>query len=192
MRSAARNRCPVIGSVEQRDSTSPLAEVRYSGRATRRMGNTMSIMKFAVCSTSSTASRSPPSEILGTLAVAARPTGFARRSSILFVPLAVDGRGVKLVDDDTDQLAFGAAEFGNDVFHALIDVEAGRQDGYEAVSGFKQFVVGRTPGHRRPVEDHQIAAAGGIRLRDRLAYGVTRLGIGPLDGRQDRDSVRGP
>ena len=30
----------------------------------------MSIMKFAVCSMSSTASRSPPSVILGTLAVA--------------------------------------------------------------------------------------------------------------------------
>jgi hypothetical protein len=42
-------------------------------------------MKLAVCSRSSTASRSPPSEILGTLAVADLPTGFARRSSILFV-----------------------------------------------------------------------------------------------------------
>ncbi len=32
IRSAARNSRSVIGSVEQRDSTSPLAEVRYSGR----------------------------------------------------------------------------------------------------------------------------------------------------------------
>src|ERR1700722_1677140 len=118
MRSAARNRRPVIGSVEQRASTSPLADVRYSGRATRRMGNTMSIMKFAVCSISSTASPSPPSEIRGTLSVAARPIGFSRRSRILFVSLAVDGRGIKFVDDDTDQLAFSAAEFGDDVFHA--------------------------------------------------------------------------
>src|ERR1700720_2964509 len=127
MRSAERNSRSVIGSVEQRDSTSPLAEVRYSGRPTRRSGNTMSIMKFAVCSISSTASLSPPSEIRGTLAVAALPTGFARRSSILFVSLTFDGRRSKLVDHDTDQHAFRAAERGDDFFHAVVDVEAGRQ-----------------------------------------------------------------
>ena len=80
MRSAARNRRFVIGSVEQRATTSPLAEVRYSGRLTRRRGETCSIMKSAVCSRSSTASRSPPTVTRGTLAVAARPIGFARRS----------------------------------------------------------------------------------------------------------------
>ncbi len=84
IRSAARNRRSVIGSVEQRDSTSPLAEVRYSGRSIRRFGYTASIMKSAVCSRSSTARRSPPTVARGTPAVAARPTGLVRRSSMLF------------------------------------------------------------------------------------------------------------
>src|ERR1700675_215767 len=120
MRSAARNSRPVIGSVEQRASTSPLAEVRYSGRRSRRSGNAISIMKLAVCSISSTASRSPPSEILDTPAVAALPTGFARRSSILFVSLAVGSRGFELVEDDADQFALRAAESCDNVFHAVV------------------------------------------------------------------------
>src|SRR5258708_32640626 len=133
MRSAARNNRPVIGSVEQRASTSPLAEVRYSGRSIRRFGNTMSIMKSAVCSISSPASRKPPSEIRGMLAVAALPTGLARRSRILSASLAVDGREGELVEDDADQLALGAAEGRDDVFHAVVDVEIDRQDRDQAV-----------------------------------------------------------
>src|SRR5471030_194561 len=136
----------------------------------------MSIMKFAVCSISSTASRSPPSEIRGTLAVAALPIGFARRSSILFVSLTVDGRGVKFVENDTDQLAFGAAERGDDVFHAGVDVETGWQDRDQAVGDIELFAVGGAPGHRRSVKDHEIVAAGGTRLRNRLADGVAGLG----------------
>src|SRR5450631_998320 len=180
MRSAARNSRPVIGSVEQRASTSPLADVRYSGRPTRRRGKTMSIMKFAVCSISSTASRKPPSEIRGTLAVAALPTGFARRSSILFVSLAVDGRGVEFVEDDTDQLALGSAEACDDVFHAVVDVEARRQDRDQAVGTIDELAVGGAPGHRRSVQDHKIVAAGGTRLRDCLADRFARLGVGAL------------
>src|SRR5471030_2448482 len=126
----------------------------------------MSIMKFAVCSISSTASRSPPSEIRGTLAVAALPIRFARRSSILFVPLAVDGRGVEFVENDTYQLAFGAAERGDDAFHAIVDVETGRQDRNDAVGDVEQIVIGGTPGHRRSIEDHKVVAAGRTRLRD--------------------------
>src|SRR4051794_10107830 len=110
----------------------------------------MSTMKFAVCSRSSTASRSPPNVMRGTPAVAARPTGFARRSRILFVSLPVDGRGVEFVDDDTDQLAFGVAECGDDVFHAVVDVELDRQDGDKTVDGVEQSVVGRTPRHHGP------------------------------------------
>src|ERR1700722_3772935 len=196
MRSAARNNRSVIGSVEQRASTSPLAEVRYSGRPIRRCGNTMSIMKLAVCSMSSTASRSPPSEIRGTLAVAVRPTGFARRSSILFLSLAPGVRGLKLVEHDTDQLALGSAEGGDDVFHAVVDVEIGRQDRDKAVGDIDQLAAGGSAGQRRSVEDHEIVAAGGARLRDRLADGIARLGVGTLGvgrlgRRQDRDAVCG-
>src|SRR5271163_979728 len=187
MRSAARNSRLVIGSVEQRASTSPLAEVRYNGRLTRRCGNTMSIMKLAVCSMSSTASRSPPSEIRGTLAVAARPIGFARRSSILPVSLTLDGRGLKFVKHDPDQLALGAAEGCDDVFHAVVDVQISRQDRDEAVGDIEQLAAGSTTGQRRSVEDHKIAAAGRARLRDRLANRIARLGVGSADRRQDRD-----
>src|SRR3954470_23789894 len=99
-------------------------------------------MKFAVCSRSSTASRSPPNVMRGTLAVAARPTGFKRRSRILPVSLTIDVRGVEFVDDDTDQLAFGLAERGDDVFHAIVDVELDRQDGDQSVDDFEHLVVG--------------------------------------------------
>src|SRR5579863_5754731 len=133
MRSAARNSRSVMGSVEQRASTSPLADVKYSGRPARRIGNTTSIMKLAVCSRSSTARRSPPSEIRGTLAVTALPTGLIRRSSILSGPLRVVGRWMEFVDDHTDQLALGAAEGGDDVVHAAVDIEICRQDRRKAV-----------------------------------------------------------
>src|SRR5216683_3657711 len=123
MRSAARNNRPVIGSVEQRASTSPLAEVRYSGRLIRRCGNTISIMKSAVCSMSSTASRKPPSVILGTPVVAARPAGLTRRSSILPALLTRHGGWAEFVDDDACELALRAAEGCNDLFHGIVDVE---------------------------------------------------------------------
>src|ERR1700676_5338231 len=135
-------------------------------------------MKFAVCSRSSTASRSPPSEILGTLAVAALPTGFARRSSILLVSLAFQSPAVELVEDDTDQLALCTAEGCDDVFHAVVDVEAGRQDRDKAVGAIEQSAVGSTPRHRRSIENHQVVAAGGTRLRDRLADRLARFGVG--------------
>src|ERR1700735_5540333 len=138
MRSAVRNSRSVMGSVEQRASTSPLAEVRYSGRPTRRCGNTASIMKLAVCSISSTASRSPPSEILDTLAVAAPPIGFARRSSIFFVPLTNIDRRMKFVDDHADQLVLGVAENCDDAVHAVVDVEIRRQDRGQSVGDIEQ------------------------------------------------------
>src|ERR1700687_691272 len=125
-------------------------------------------MKFAVCSRSSTASRTPPSEILGTLAVAALPTGFARRSSILLVSLAFQSPGVELVEDDTDQLALCIAEGCDDVFHAVVDVKAGRQGRDKGGGDIEQLAVGRAPGHRRPVEDYKIVAAGLTRPPDRL------------------------
>src|SRR6201996_5559923 len=115
IRSAERNSRSVIGSVEQRASTSPLAEVKYSGRPIRRAGISASIMKFAVCSRSSTASRSPPSVIRGTLAVAARPTGLVRRSSILLVPLTFDGRRLEFVENHADQPVLGAAKRLQDI-----------------------------------------------------------------------------
>src|SRR3984957_6092366 len=189
MRSAARNNRPVIGSVEQRASTSPLAEVKYSGRPPRRTGNTMSIMKFAVCSISSTASRIPPSEILGTLAVAARPSGFARRSSILFAPLPNILRRVKFVDDDADQLALGVAQRRDDAVHAVVDVEIRRQDRGQAVRDIEQRAVSGAAGHRWAIEDHKIVAIRGTRLGDRFADSVA--GPGCLDRRQDRDPIRG-
>src|SRR6476659_5011444 len=98
-------------------------------------------MKFAVCSISSAASRSPPSEILGTLTVAALPTGFARRSSILFISLAAANRGVEFVENDTGQLALRAIECRDDVFHAVVDVEAHRQDRDEAVGNIQQLAI---------------------------------------------------
>src|SRR6185436_3148020 len=107
-------------------------------RGIRRCGNTISTMKFAVCSRSSTASRSPPNVMRGTLAVAARPTGFARRSRILFVSLPIDGGGVEFVDDDTDQLALGLAQCGDDVFHGVVDIELDRQDRDKPVDGVEQ------------------------------------------------------
>src|SRR5580704_17726276 len=110
-------------------------------------------MNSAVCSISSTASRSPPSVILGMPAVAALPIGFARRSSILSVPLAVDGSGLELVDHDADQLALGDAEAGDDAFHALVDVECDRKDRDQAVGCLEQPAVGGSPGHRGSVED---------------------------------------
>src|SRR5258707_243591 len=168
MRSGARNRRSVIGSVEQRASTSPLAEVRYSGRPTQRSGNTMPIMKFAVCSMSSTARRNPPSVMRGTLAVAALPTGFMRRSSIPFVPLLARSRRRQFIEDDTDQLALGAAEGCDDVFHGVVDVEVDRQHRDQAVGGFEQFAIGRAPWHRRSVQNHKIVVAAGTRLRDRF------------------------
>src|ERR1700678_4667412 len=131
----------------------------------------MSIMKLAVCSRSSTASRSPPSEIRGTPSVAARPTGFARRSSILFVSLTIGGHGVKFAQDDADQFALGAAECGDDVFHAAVDIEVGRQHRDETVGGVEQRAIGHAPGRLRSVEYHQVIAAGGTRPRDRLANG---------------------
>src|SRR5882757_11237574 len=140
-------------------------------------------MKFAVCSRSSTASRSPPSVIRGTPAVAILPMGFKRRSRILFVSLTVDVGGEEFVDDDTDQLALGLAERGDDVFHAIIDVELDRQDRDQSVGDFEQLVVGRAPRHGGSVDDDEIVAAGGTRLRDRLADGFTGLVVRSLAAR---------
>src|ERR1700682_4102033 len=156
----------------------------------------MSIMKFAVCSRSSTASRSPPNVIRGTLAVAALPMGFTRRSRILFVSLTVDGPRIEFVEDDADQFPLRPTERGNDVFHAVVDIEIDRKDGDEAVGDIDEIAVGRAPRHRRSVENDQVVAAGGARLLDRVADGVawldiTHPGIGALDGGQDRDPVSG-
>src|ERR1700744_6141150 len=175
IRSAARNSRSVIGSVEQRANPPPLAEVKYSGRLTRRTGTSRSIMKFAVCSISSTASRSPPSVIRGTPAVAVLPVGFARRSSILLIPLSWDGRRLKFVQNDADQSVLGAIERRKDVFQAIVDVEAGRQHRDETIGLVEQLAVGWAPGHRGPVEHHKTVAAGGTRLRDCLADRFARL-----------------
>src|SRR3954453_21025029 len=98
-------------------------------------------MKFAVCSRSSTASRSPPNVMRGTLAVAALPTGFARRSRILLVPLRTDVRRVDFAEHDTDHLALGPAERCDDVFHALVDIEMHREDRNEPIGQVEQFAV---------------------------------------------------
>ena len=84
------------------------------------------------------------------LAVAALPTGLARRSRILFVSLAVDGRGVEFVEDDADELALGAAQGCDDVFHAVVDVEIGRQDRDQAVGDTDQLAVGARQGIAGP------------------------------------------
>src|SRR5579871_4364677 len=100
-------------------------------------------MKSAVCSRSSTAMRRPPRVILGMLAVAARPTGFARRSSILRAPDRLNGSRMQLVDDHADQLALGAAKTGDDIVHATIDIEAGWQRRDQAVGDADQLEVVR-------------------------------------------------
>src|SRR6478672_6855158 len=151
----------------------------------------MSIMKFAVCSRSSTASRRPPNVIRGTLAVATLPTEFKRRSRILFVSLTVDDRGVDFVEDDAGKLLLGSTECCDDVFHAVVDVEIDRQDCDEAVGDVEQLAVGQAPRHRRSVEYNQIVAAGGARMRDRLANSVGGLFVGAFERRQDRNSVCG-
>jgi hypothetical protein len=58
--------------------------------------------------------------------VAALPTEFARRSSILFVSLSCDGR-LKFIEDNAEQPVLCTAERRNDGFHAIVDVEACRQ-----------------------------------------------------------------
>src|SRR6266571_6592641 len=102
----------------------------------------MSIMKFAVCSRSSTASRSPPNVMRGTLAVAALPAEFTRRSSILLVPLRAGGHRVDFAEDDADQLALGPAEGCDDVFHAVVDVEMYRENRNESFGDVEQIAVG--------------------------------------------------
>src|SRR3954453_7085121 len=120
----------------------------------------MSIMKFAVCSRSSTATRSPPNVIRGTLAVAALPTGFKRRSRILFVSLTVGDRGVGFIEDDTGDFLLRPTAGDDYVFHAVVDVEIDRQDCDEAVGDVEQLAVGQAPRHRRSVEHNEIVAAG--------------------------------
>src|ERR1700722_3511897 len=129
-------------------------------------------MKSAVCWRSSTAMRSPPSVILGMLAVAALPTGFARRSSILRAPDRLNGSRMQLVDDHTDQLALCAAETRDDVVHAAIDIEAGRQRRDQAVGYADQLEVIRAERHRRAVDNDKVVIAAGARLRDRLSNGL--------------------
>src|ERR1700748_307390 len=129
-------------------------------------------MKYAVCSRSSTAMRSPPSVILGMLSVAALPTGFARRSSILRAPNRLDRSRMQLIDDHTDQLALGAAETGDDVVHAAIDVEAGRQRRDQSVGHADQLEFVGAKRHRRAVDNDKGAVAAGPRLRDRLSNGL--------------------
>src|ERR1700721_2385097 len=131
-------------------------------------------MKFAVAWIPRPGSRSPPNEIRGTFAVAVLPTGFVRRSSILFVSLTFDGRWLKLVDHDADQLALCAAERRDDCFHAVVDIEACRQDRDQASRDVEQLAIGRAPRHRGPIKDNEIVAAIGARLGDRLLNGFAR------------------
>src|ERR1700757_5258359 len=105
----------------------------------RWRGSVASIMKSAVASRSSAAMRRPPTVIRGTSAVAARPSGLTRRSSILFASLAHLDCGGELVEHDADELALGAAERGQDLFHAVVDVETGRQHRHQRISGFEQL-----------------------------------------------------
>src|SRR3954468_8052460 len=106
-------------------------------------------MKSAVCSRSSTASRSPPRVIRGTSAVTALPIGLTRRSRILFVPLAVNMGWVQFVEDDADQLALGAVEVVEDAFQAIVDIEVGWQDRDETVGDLDQLAAGLAGWHRR-------------------------------------------
>src|SRR5215475_4889857 len=98
-------------------------------------------MKSAVASRSSAAMRRPPTVIRGTSAVAVRPTRLTRRSSILFASLARLGRGIELVEDDTDKLALGTAKRGEDVFHGFVDVEVSGQHGHQRVGCVEQLAV---------------------------------------------------
>src|SRR5579871_2160324 len=133
-------------------------------------------MKSAVCSRSSTAMRSPPSVILGMLAVAALPTGFARRSSILRAPDRLDWSCMQLVDDHTDQLALGAAETGDDVVHAAVDIEVRRQRRDQSVGDADQLALVRAERRCRAVDDDKVMVAAGTCLRDRLSNGLGGTG----------------
>src|SRR4051795_9489815 len=187
MRSAPRNRRSVSGSVEHRASTSPLAEVRCSGRPMRWRGSVASIM--AVASRSSAAMRRPPMVIRGTSAVAARPSRLMRRSSILSASLASLGHGGEFVEHDADELALGAAERAQYLFQAVVDVEAGRQHRHQRVGIIEQLTAAGREWCRGAVEDHEVIAAGGARLLDGLADGVSGLASVAFDGWQYRDAV---
>src|SRR4051812_34978720 len=189
MRSAPRNRRSVSGSVEHRASTSPLAEVRCSGRPMRWRGSVASIMKSAVASRSIAAMRRPPMVIRGTSAVAALPSRLMRRSSILSASLAGLGHRGEFVEHDADELALGAAERAQYLFQAVVDVEAGRQHRHQRVGIIEQLTAAGREWRRGAVEDHEVIAAGGARLLDGLADGVSGLGWVAFDGRQYRDAV---
>src|SRR5260370_2690356 len=122
-------------------------------------------MKLAVCSISSTASRKPPSGVRGTRAVAALPSGFARRSSILSVSLAVDRGRVEFIQYNADQLALRATEACDDFLHAVVDVEINRQDRDDAVGVVEQLAGGGPERHRRSAEDDPIITPASARLR---------------------------
>ena len=90
----------------------------------------------------------------------------------------VDDRRAELIEDDADELALGVAESVDDRFHALVDVEADREDRDQRIGAIEQLAVGGGPGHRGTVEDRKLMAADGARLRDRLADPRRRLGVG--------------
>ncbi len=153
----------------------------------------MSIMKFAVCSRSSTAIRSPPSVMRGTPAVACPPDGDCGDAHAYCLSrCGVDGRRLKFGQDDTDQLALGAAERGDDVFHAVVDVEA-------APAGSRRA---RRRGRAACGRPRSTAWPGrrGSRDRSRRPSAPARSPCGwrrrpwrrrGAGGRQDRNSVRG-
>jgi CelD/BcsL family acetyltransferase involved in cellulose biosynthesis len=61
----------------------------------------------------------------------------------LLASLTIDSRGAELVEDDADQLALGAAEACDDVFHAVVDIEIDRQDHDQAVGDTDQLAIWR-------------------------------------------------
>src|SRR3569623_1645409 len=115
-------------------------------------------MKSAVASRSSAAMRRPPIVIRGTSAVAALPSRLTRRSSILSASLARLGCGGELVEHDADQLALGAAESVQDLFEAVVDVEAGRQRGHQRIDVVEQLAAAGDERRHGTIEDHEIIA----------------------------------
>ena len=118
----------------------------------------MSIMKFAVCSISSTASRSPPSVIRGTAAVAALPTGFARRSGVLLVPLTFDDRRGEFIQNHADSCARLRQRREDVSRQSLISRLAGNIATRPLVSS--SSLRRRRPRHRGAVEHHKVVASG--------------------------------
>ena len=165
-----------LGSVEQRASTSPLAEVRYSGRPIRRCGNGHLDHEIRGLLQIEHGEPKPPSVIRGTVCGRGPSDADLRGAQAYCLPRCrVDGAGVNSLRITPTSLRSAPPSAAMISSMRIVDVEAGRQHGDERIGVVEQLAVGRAERHRRAVEDDEIIAAGGARLRDRLADGVRRL-----------------